>query len=141
MYRTLPACDDLAQGLHGFLERCLRIVAMALIQIDMADPQPRQGCVELLENLRARQPLIGAAHRKVELGCQNITVAANSRQRFAEDLLRGAAPVDIGGVDQVMPQSSARCTQAMALLFWAPFEKVSHEPKAISDTVSGLLPS
>ena len=40
-----------------------------------------------------------------------------------------------------MPQSKARCTQAIALLFWALFEKVSQEPKAISDTVSSLLPN
>src|SRR5882672_11694227 len=66
----------------------------------MADPQPRQGCVELLEYLRARQTFIGAAHWKVELGRQNITVAADSHQRFAEDLLRGAASIDIGGIEQ-----------------------------------------
>src|SRR5580658_7864491 len=40
-----------------------------------------------------------------------------------------------------MPRSRARCTQAMALSLRGPFEKVSQEPKAISDTVSRLFPS
>src|ERR1700733_645700 len=40
-----------------------------------------------------------------------------------------------------MPRSSARCTQAMALAFCGPSEKVSQDPKAISETVSLLLPS
>src|SRR6202140_1227209 len=40
-----------------------------------------------------------------------------------------------------MPRSRARCTQAMAASFCGPFEKLSQEPKAISETVSWLSPS
>src|ERR1700688_342216 len=90
----------LAQGQHRLFERRFGIVTMALIEIDMAYPEARKRCIQLLEDLRARQTPIRAAHRKIELGGQYIAVAIDARQCFAQHFFGGAAAIDIGRVDQ-----------------------------------------
>src|ERR1700681_4829457 len=66
----------------------------------MAHPEPRKRRIELLEDLRPGQPAIGAAHGKEKLGGEYIAVAADTGERLAQDLLGGAAAVDIGRVEQ-----------------------------------------
>ncbi|MEI9886311.1 MAG: hypothetical protein WDN08_07370 [Rhizomicrobium sp.] len=77
---------------------------MALVEIDVIDPQPLQRGVDLLEDLRPRQPLVGRAHREEHLGRQDIRVAGPRRQRLAEKRLGGAAAIDVGGIDEIDPQ-------------------------------------
>jgi len=74
---------------------------MVLIEIDMVDPQALQRRIDLLGDLRARQAAVGGAHRKVQLGCQDVGVTRPARQDLAQEGFRGAAAIDVGRVDEV----------------------------------------
>ena len=97
----LALAHHVAQRLHGLLDRRAAVVAMALIEIDMVDAQALQRAVDLLGDLRARQAAVGGAHRKEHLGRQDVRLARPARQNLAQEGLRRAAAVDIGGVDEV----------------------------------------
>ena len=74
---------------------------MALVEIDVVDPEPLQRGVELLADLGARQAAVAAAHREIGLGRQHVGIARPPGQDLAEEALGGAAAIDVGGVDEV----------------------------------------
>src|SRR5260370_16396355 len=90
----------LAQGQHRLFERRFGIVTMALVEIDMAYPKARKRRIQLLDDLRARQTPIRAAHRKIQLGSQYIAVAIDACQCLAQHCLGGAAAIHIGRIDE-----------------------------------------
>ena len=74
---------------------------MALVEIDVVHPESCKGCIELLLDLRARQALVLGRHRKEQLGGEHIAVSRNVSQQFPQHLLRGAAAIDIGCIDEI----------------------------------------
>jgi hypothetical protein len=73
---------------------------MTLIQIDVADPEPLERCIELLENLCSGQASIRIAHRKEKLCGQYIAVSGDARQRLSQHPFGGAASIDVGRIDE-----------------------------------------
>src|ERR1035441_67288 len=72
----LARCDGAIEGFHRFLERGFPVVAMALIEIDAVHAETIEGMMQLLLNLRRRQPMIGVvAYWKEQLGSNEITVS------------------------------------------------------------------
>ncbi len=80
---------------------------MDLIEVDIVGPEPLQAGVDLGENMLAAEPeavrpscrgIVGA---EAHLGRDHQVVAALAREPAAEDLLRSAEAVDIGGVDEI----------------------------------------
>jgi len=63
----LALADDLGERVHGFLERRLEVVPMALVEIDVVGAEPLERGVDLLANLRHRETAIRVRHREVEL--------------------------------------------------------------------------
>ena len=88
------------ERLEGLLERRVVVIAMALIQIDIGHFEARQGGIELLLDLRARESPIRVAHREEQLGGQYHALARDARERLAEDALRLPEAVDVRGVEQ-----------------------------------------
>src|SRR3546814_3747911 len=76
---------------------------MALIEIDIVGAEARQAGIDLLCHLRGGQPLIGVGHREEEFRREHIGVAGLPLQRVAEEALRGAATIDVRGVDEIDP--------------------------------------
>ena len=54
----LARLDDLGQRAHRLLERDGVVVAVALVEVHVVDPQPRERGVDLLEDLRAREAAV-----------------------------------------------------------------------------------
>ena len=63
------------------------VVAVALIEVDVVGVQPLQRRVDLLEDLRAREPSVARAHREEHLRREHVGVA----RIVAEDLAPDAA--------------------------------------------------
>src|SRR5271169_5710556 len=97
---NLAGAHRLAQRLHGFFERGVRIVAVALVKIEIVDLQPLQRSLELLEDLGARQAFVGAAHRKIQFRGEHETLALDSRQRLAQYPFCGAQAIYIRRVEE-----------------------------------------
>src|SRR5205807_7020120 len=51
----LALAHHMAQRLHGFLQRRLVVVAVALVEVDVVGLQPGEGTVDLLEHLGPRE--------------------------------------------------------------------------------------
>ena len=100
----MPGPDDLAERLHRLLERRRLVVAVALVEIDVVGLQAEQRGIDLLQDLRPRQPTVAVAHREVELRGEHVRVARPGAEHLAEELLRRAATVDVRGVDEVDPE-------------------------------------
>ena len=96
----LAGADGLREGGHGLVQRGALVVAMALVEVDVARAQPRQRRVELLVDLRGRQPAVGLGHREVDLRGQHEAVAVEPGEDLAPGLLGGPAAVDVGGVEE-----------------------------------------
>src|SRR6202008_631108 len=79
--------------------------AVNLAQVDPVGPQPAQAVLDLAHDPAPRvAELVGViAHRAVHLGRQDDAVAPTARQRLADDLLRLAPRVHVGGVDEADP--------------------------------------
>ena len=94
-----PHSHDVGERLHRFLERRVRIVPMALVQIDVVRLQPAQRKVDLFMHLLGRQSFAGSvAGWKPELRAENVGVARALRQHFPEKTHR---PRHVRGVDEV----------------------------------------
>ena len=82
---------DLGERLHRLLERRVPVVAVALVEVDVVRAQPRERDVDLLEDLLAREALVGVGHRAEELRREDVRVARSAVEHLAEELLRAAA--------------------------------------------------
>jgi hypothetical protein len=103
--------------------------------------QPLQRGVELLFDLGARQAAVAVRHREEDLGRQHVGIARPVLQNLAEELLRRAAPVDVGGVDEVDAEVERQSTTARERSASTPTPKVSQEPSEIAETVRSLEPN
>jgi hypothetical protein len=72
-YLALAHC--IGECLHGFFQRRIDVVAMALVKIDVINSQTLEGSIELSAYLRPRQSFISVAHGAKQLGGQQIAVA------------------------------------------------------------------
>src|SRR5439155_22768404 len=96
----LSLAYDFGQRLHRLLERRRRVVAMTLVEVDEIDTQARERSVDLLENLRPRQPAILVGHREVELRREHVGVARTRGEHLAEERLGLTAVVGVRRVDE-----------------------------------------
>ena len=60
-----------------------------------------QRCVDLLQDLGPRQAPVLVTHREVQLRREHVRVARAASQHAAEELLGGATPVHVRGIDEV----------------------------------------
>jgi hypothetical protein len=86
------------------LDRDLRIGAVDLVEIDEIGAEPAQAVVDFTEDRLARQS--GAVrprpHPAIDLGREHDVLAADEiLQRAADDFLRRAVRIDIGGVEEI----------------------------------------
>ena len=76
---------------------------MDLVEVDDVGLEPLEARLAGIDEMVARQAAVirAIAHRKPRLGGDEYVALALAAERLADDLLRGAARIDIGGVDQV----------------------------------------
>ena len=100
--RTLPWCtrSDSAPSVSSMSVR--RVGPVGLVEVDVVGVEPAQAVLDLPHDPAAGRPAVVRvlAHRRHELGGQHDLVAP-ALERLADDLLRLAAGVHVGGVDEV----------------------------------------
>ena len=74
---------------------------MCLIEVDLVGLEALERGVELLFNLRSRQPAIVGVHREEGLGREHIAVARAVLERLPEEAFGRAIAIDVGGVDEI----------------------------------------
>jgi hypothetical protein len=76
---------------------------MGLVEVDVVGLQAPKRGVDLLVDLRGRQPAVGGVvrHLAPHLGGQDVGVAGAAGEDLAPGALRGAPAVDVGGVEEV----------------------------------------
>ena len=101
----LARAHEVGERAEGLVDVGVDLRAMDLVEVDPVRAEPAQAVVHLAHDPAARvAELVGVvAHLAVELGGQHDVVAAASLQRLPDDLLRLAARIDVGGVDEVDP--------------------------------------
>ncbi len=112
VHRTRPDVAHLArlhqvvQGLHGLLDRGVRVVAVDLVEVDVVGAEAAEAVVDLGHDRLAGQAVrVGSRpHPPVHLGREHDLVTPGEvGERPADDLLAGAVGVDVGGVEEVDP--------------------------------------
>ena len=101
MYRALPARTTSVSASSVSSSGTVAVVAVALVEVDVVGAQPRERAVDLLEDLRAREPAVAVGHLAEHLRREHVRVARPRLEHLAEELLRPAARVDVRGVDEV----------------------------------------
>jgi len=91
--------DQLVERAEGVLYRHGRVRGVLVVQVDVVDAEPAQAGVARLPDVVGRGTALRLAHRCAELRCDHGLVAS-ARQCRAEDLLRLAGRVDVGGVEE-----------------------------------------
>ena len=74
---------------------------MALVEVDVVGLQTLERGVDLLVDLRSREPGVGVAHREEDLGGEHVGGALAPGERLAQQRLGRAPSIDVGGVDEV----------------------------------------
>ena len=100
--RTLPCAHEVGRARRASRRCRCPARAVDLVQVDPVGLRRRRLSSHLLHDPAARVAARfgSVAHRAVHLGREDDVVAA-ARERLADDLLRLAARVDVGGVDEV----------------------------------------
>ena len=101
----MAVANELVERAHRLLDRCGRVEAVDLVQVDVIELQALQACLHPVEDVAARR----AAHVRAgagfaeDLGGHHHLVARHLQvaQRLAGDLLGHATRVHVGGVDEV----------------------------------------
>jgi hypothetical protein len=78
---------------------------VALVEVYVVGAQAPERGVDLLADLLSGEALVlaGVIHREVELRREEVRVARAAAQHVTEKRLGCAAPVDVGGVEEVDP--------------------------------------
>jgi hypothetical protein len=99
----LPLMHEVGERAQRFFDVGVRVGAMDLVEVDPVGVQPPQRILDGAHDPTPRvAPLVRVVtHRVVELGGEDDVLAAAGGERFADDLLGLALPVDVGGVDEV----------------------------------------
>ena len=100
----LPLPDELGHGADRVLDRCVRVDAMQIIEVDGFDPEAPQtrlagGLGIVGPAVDAEKPPVGTAN-VAELAREDHAIAAPS-DGAANQFFVASEPVDVGGVDQV----------------------------------------
>ena len=100
----LALLDEVGQRAEGFLNVGFGVRSVDLVEVDPVGAEPLEGVLDLGDDPAARAAaLVGiVAHRHEELGGEH-DVVATALQCLADDLLRLAGGVDVGGIDEVDP--------------------------------------
>jgi len=101
----LAGLHDIVECIDGFLDWGRGIEAVDLVEIDIIEAEAAQAVVDGVHHMLAREAdfVRARAHRAAQL-CRNddvFAVGAEVLQRAAEDFLRDAARIDIGGVEEI----------------------------------------
>src|SRR4029077_19060079 len=74
---------------------------MALVQINVVDPQSLQRCIQLLLDLPSRQTAVGVTHWKEQLGSQHIAFAFDASQCLAKNRLGRTLAIDVRRIQEI----------------------------------------
>ena len=99
----LARSHQVVEGRHGLLDRRLGVEAVDVVDVDVVGAQPPQRRVDLFEDGLAGQAAAAGAvvHLPADLGGEHDVLAAGEPgDRPADELLRGAALVDVRGVPE-----------------------------------------
>ena len=99
----LALVDQVGERAEGLVEVGVRLGAVHLVEVDPVGAEPAQAVLDLADDPTAAvAPLVGVvAEAAVELGGQHDVVAPAAGEGLADDGLRLARGVDVGGVDEV----------------------------------------
>jgi hypothetical protein len=99
----LPLPNQVVEGPQGLLKRRVFVVAVALVEVDVVDPEALERVVALLGDVLAREPTVvwSVPHREVHLRGKEIGVPLEALERMAHDLLCVSPHVDIGSIKEV----------------------------------------
>lgn len=102
----LALANHILDCLEGFLERRLRVVAVAIPDVDVGQLEALKARVNAVHDVLARQPSIvrGLAHRPEGLRGDDKIGALLAREDVAEERLGLSVLVDVGGIDVVDPE-------------------------------------
>jgi hypothetical protein len=93
---------------------------VALVEVHVLHAQPAERRVELLADLRGGEASAAVRHREVGLRRQHVRAARPACEHLAQELLGGAARVDVGGVDEVHPGIEGAAHARLGLLARTP---------------------
>ncbi|MGX1224141.1 hypothetical protein RKD42_005400 [Streptomyces ambofaciens] len=113
----LPGALQIGERGQGLLVTCLRVPAVDLVEVHVVDAEAAQAVVQLGDQPATRGALVVGlvAHRHACLRGQHDVVPAPG-DRLADHLLRLAAAVHVGGVDQVDPRLQGGVDEGGGLL-------------------------
>jgi hypothetical protein len=97
---------EVGQRAEGLVDIGVRIGNAHLVEVDPVGPQPTQRPLDRFGEpppRRSDEPGVRIAERDAGLHGEHRAVAPSAGQRLAQDLLRLAAGVAVGGVDEVDP--------------------------------------
>ena len=115
----LPCTDDVVERLHRLLDRCHRVPAMDLIEVDVVGAEPRQALVDLAEDRLAGQSgTVGSfVHAPMHLGGQHDLVPIGEvAKRPAHDLLARSRRIDVRGIEEVHAEFDGRPDERTCLV-------------------------
>ena len=98
----LAGPDQVGEGLHGLLERCLVVIPMGLVDVDVVGLQPPQRAVGGFHDVLARQAQIVVtlrSDRPEDLGHDLQRLSPLALERLAEDGFCPRVGVHIGSVE------------------------------------------
>ena len=110
----LAGTDEIAEGADGFLQRCFKIVAVQVVDVDVVGSQPLQARFQF-----ERHPLAAAAARirvgrdgrVLHLGREHPALAV-LRDELADHALGAALGVAVGGIDEIDAGTERRIDDA-----------------------------
>ncbi len=99
----LALVDEIGERAERLVDVGARVRTVDLVEVDPVGLQAPQRVLDLVDDPAPRVPAVVwvIAHRHVRLRGQHDVVTPAPGERFADDLLRFAGGVDIGGVDEV----------------------------------------
>ena len=102
----LARMHEVGEGAEGLVDVGVRIGDADLVEIDPVGLEPAQRTLDTFDDPPPRgSSVVGIrVERRAELDGEHHTVAPPAGQRLADDLLRLAAGVAVGGVDEVDPR-------------------------------------
>ena len=130
----LALVDEVGQRAERVVDVGRRVGPVGLVEVDVVGVEPAQAVLHLAHDPAAGRPAVVRvlAHRRHELGGQHHLVAP-ALQRLADDLLRLAAGVHVGGVDEVdaAVEGGVDDLDAVVVVAVAPGAE-HHRPEAVA---------
>src|SRR5918998_2306837 len=114
----LSLAHEVVKGPQGLLERRIYVVAVALVEVHVVDPETLERGVTLLGYVLAREASVvwPLPHREVHLCGEEVGVPLEALERPAYDLLGRPPHVDVGRVEEVDPELVGSVDAGLRLL-------------------------